>query len=131
MSKGWAISLGICLVAIAAVAVVLIANGRANDAALGSSASNASVAPALELYGDKVETTSYGSQYIVGRVINNTSRSYPYVEVRFKAYDRGGSLIGSAWDNVSDLGGHEQWSFRALAPDEMYRYEFSGIYYRE
>ena len=71
----------------------------------------------------------YGIQYVAGTVRNNTSQVFMYVEVGFNAYDRSGNMIGNAWTNVANLGAHDTWSFQAIAPQGMFRWEFSEIQY--
>lgn len=71
----------------------------------------------LELVGG-VENTKgiveYGWLTISGKVKNNSSMNYSYVEITFSVYDTENNKIGTCMDNISGLSAGETWSFKAI-----------------
>lgn len=53
------------------------------------------------------------STYFSGIVKNNTRRDMSYVSIEFNLYDKDNNLLGSAWDNVSNLKAGGTWKFKA------------------
>lgn len=53
--------------------------------------------------------------YIDGIVKNNSNNDYSYVQIEFICYDNQGNNLGTAIDNISNLGAHETWKFNAIA----------------
>lgn len=53
--------------------------------------------------------------YIEGYVKNNTSKEYSYVQITFNLYDKDGTLIGTAMDNVNNLEANGKWKFKAAS----------------
>lgn len=68
--------------------------------------------PDLELLEAKAISDGYAT-YIVGKVRNNTSRKYSYVQVEINLYDGDGNLLGSTVDNVNNLEPGAVWRFKA------------------
>lgn len=62
-----------------------------------------------------VEYTEYlgYSAEIHGTLKNNSSRSYDYVSIEFSVYDSNGNNLGTAIDNVNNIGAGESWVFSA------------------
>ena len=60
----------------------------------------------------------YGiAYYIEGKVKNNTSSDYTYVQVQFNVYDENGSIVGSCLDNINNLEGYGTWKIKAICTD--------------
>ena len=51
---------------------------------------------------------------VVGRIRNNTKRTYSYVQVTFRLYDSQGDQVGSAMANVNGLEPGGTWKFKAV-----------------
>lgn len=82
----------------------------------------------LELLGHDSEGGQYGNWYVVGRVKNNTSQTYDYVQVSVNLYDSNGNQVGSTLDNVNGLEPGNVWRFRALVSnDRARRYKISDV----
>lgn len=60
-------------------------------------------------------TTDEISTKITGKVINNTDKTYSYVQVTFSLYDSEGALLGTALANVNNLEGGGVWKFEAVS----------------
>ena len=62
-----------------------------------------------------VEYNSYlgYSAEVTGQLKNNTNKSYSYVSIEFTIYDENGYNIGTCFDNLSNFGANETWSFSA------------------
>ena len=69
--------------------------------------------PHLELLSSKGTTNEY-STTITGKIKNNTSQTYTYVQVLFDVYDSSGNRVGSAIGNINNLGPLETWKFQAV-----------------
>lgn len=67
----------------------------------------------LQLLASDGETTEVSTE-IVGRIRNNTNRTYGYVQVTFQVYDNLGNQVGSAMANVNGLEPGGIWKFKAL-----------------
>lgn len=79
--------------------------------------------PDLQLLSYDSEAGEY-NRYITGRVRNNSSRSYSYVQVEISLMDGAGNVVGSTMDNVNNLGPGQVWEFRAMITSdrtEQYR----------
>lgn len=70
--------------------------------------------PDLEVSNLKWEWSKADNLYVVGTVRNRSDRTYSYVMVEVKLYDKYNNVIGSTWDNISDLDAGEVWRFRAI-----------------
>lgn len=57
------------------------------------------------------------SRYVVGKIKNNTSHTYSYVQVEINLYN-GDALIGSTLDNVNNLEPGQTWEFKAIITDD-------------
>ncbi|MCE5200866.1 MAG: FxLYD domain-containing protein [Armatimonadota bacterium] len=55
---------------------------------------------------------------IAGNVINNSDNTYSYAEIEFNVYDDNNNRVGTAMDNINNLGPHETWKFRAPVLEE-------------
>ena len=64
----------------------------------------------LESSGSSNELTTT----ITGRIRNNTSRNYTYVQALFNVFDANGNRVGSALANINNLGPKEIWKFKAV-----------------
>lgn len=53
------------------------------------------------------------STYFTGIVKNNTDDDMRYAQIEFSLYDKDGNLLGSAWDNISNLKAGGTWKFKA------------------
>ena len=69
--------------------------------------------PHLELLSSKGTTNEY-STTVTGKIKNNTSQTYTYVQVLFDVYDSSGHRVGSAMGNINNLGPQETWRFNAV-----------------
>lgn len=67
-----------------------------------------------ELKDVKVTTDEFGGNYVEGVLVNNSDKDKNYVQVQFSASDADGNKIGSALDNVSNLGAGKSWKFKAM-----------------
>lgn len=84
--------------------------------------------PALELENYGWSRGDYGTRYLVGTVVNNSSREFGYVQVEFNLYDRSGRQVGSTFANVNNLEPGGQWRFKALVmQDEAKKAEPKGV----
>lgn len=70
--------------------------------------------PELELLGETDGTTNDFGITITGKIKNNTSKQYSYVQATFNLYNDAGELIGTALANVTHLGAQETWAFSAI-----------------
>lgn len=63
----------------------------------------------------RVEYNSYlgYSAEISGVIKNNSFGLYDYVQVEFVVYDENGNNLGTALDNMNNLGAGETWRFNA------------------
>lgn len=55
------------------------------------------------------------SYYINGELVNNTSKTYSYVQIEFNLYDSNGSQIGTAFANLNNFEGNSTWKFSAIS----------------
>lgn len=85
--------------------------------------------------GTEGEYDSFGSSiHITGQVKNNSDKVLDYAQITFSLYDANGNVVGTAMDNIVNLGGGEIWSFDALGitsgEAESYKMtELSGNYF--
>lgn len=82
---------------------------------------------------EKLEIISYenlneGSlRYVTGQVKNNTDKNYSYVQIEIKMY-KDDVVLGTALDNMNNLGPEETWQFKALITDNSCnRYTIVGV----
>lgn len=73
----------------------------------------------LELVGGIEGTDGYsdavGWIHITGQVKNNSGKMLNYVSIQFSLYDINDNVVGTAMDNISNLGDGETWKFEAMA----------------
>ena len=83
--------------------------------------------PALEVLQTRSISDSY-SRYIVGKVRNNTDRTYSYVQVSFNLYDNSGAQVGSTLDNINNLEPNGIWKFKAIIiGDNVASFKFKDV----
>ena len=72
---------------------------------------------------------SIGSTYIQGEIKNNTDKEYSYVQVTFNLYDKDGSQLGTAVDNINNLEPNATWKYKAigLVTEKVHSYKFVEI----
>lgn len=56
--------------------------------------------------------------YITGEIVNTTLKTFSYVQIICTLFDSQGRQIGSAMDNVNNLGDGQTWSFSALVMED-------------
>lgn len=66
-----------------------------------------------EITSSEPDNINFG-YYIEGIVTNNTNKEYNYVQIEFVCYDSDGNNLGTAMDNVNNLGANEKWKFKAM-----------------
>ena len=59
-------------------------------------------------------TDSIGVHYIEGIVKNGNDKKYSYVQIEFVCYDKDGNNLGTALDNINNLGAKDTWKFKAM-----------------
>lgn len=74
--------------------------------------------PDLEVLSTEWDTGEYGNDYAVGRIRNNSSQTYDYVQVSINVYDASGTQIGSTMTNVNNLEPGGVWRFEALIHED-------------
>lgn len=73
-------------------------------------------------------TSDMFTQYVVGKIKNNTSNEYSYVQVEINVYDAAGNQVGSTLDNCNNLEPGATWSFKAvILEDNVKTYKIKGI----
>ncbi len=82
------------------------------DSKFGGKLSNEPDKPDLEVLEFEVTSDDF-VRYGVGRIKNNTDKTYSYVQVSINMY-KDDALVGSTLDNVNNLGPGEVWEFKAL-----------------
>ena len=67
--------------------------------------------------------------YIQGEIKNNTDKEYSYVQVTFNLYDKDGSQLGTAVDNINYLEPNATWKYKAigLVTEKVDSYKFVEI----
>lgn|ERR1019366_8487518 len=55
---------------------------------------------------------------IVGKVRNNSDKTYRYVSIRFSLYDKSGAQVGTALAGISGLNALGTWKFRAVVAEK-------------
>lgn len=82
---------------------------------------------------EKLEILSYenlneGSlRYVTGQVKNNTNKNYSYVQIGIKMY-KDDVVLGTAMDNMNNLGPGETWQFKVLLTDNSCnKYIIAGV----
>ncbi|MBK3510731.1 FxLYD domain-containing protein [Pseudomonas sp. MF6747] len=77
---------------------------------------------------DTFEVKTYADGKVVEGIARNTSsQNLGSVYVKFKLYDSGGAVVGTAIDNGSNIGPGEKWKFSAI-PDTP---SFSKVQFSE
>lgn len=63
-------------------------------------------------------TYDYGllhyTAYVNGVLHNNSKSNYRYVSVEYNIYDYSGNILGTAYDNISNLQAGDKWGFSAV-----------------
>lgn len=67
------------------------------------------------------KTGEYGTHHIVGTAVNNTDRTFGYVQVEFNLYDSSGAQVGSTLANCNNVEPHGTWKFDAIILEENVR----------
>ena len=102
-----------CLTFIILVIVGFIVVGlNLGDSPLSGGPKHAS---GLELVGETTSENNGYAIYINGSIKNNSKKNYSYAQVTFGIYDDNGAKIGTALDNVTNLGAGETWTFKAMS----------------
>ncbi|UZX16529.1 FxLYD domain-containing protein [Thermus sp. PS18] len=84
--------------------------------------------PALELLEASSNVDQYGARYVVGKIRNNTKRTYSYVQVEINLYDKNGNQVGSTLANVNNLEPGAVWSFKApIFEEEATQFKVADI----
>lgn len=63
---------------------------------------------------------------IYGTAKNISNKNYSYASVEFSIYSESGSIIGTALDNINNLGKGETWEFKATS----FALDFKPISYK-
>src|SRR5262245_14194962 len=73
--------------------------------------------------------TEHGGLAIKGTVVNDSFKSYRYVQISFNVYDKSGAQVDNAMTNVTDLEQRGTWKFSApvLHADVGYTFTFQGL----
>lgn len=58
-----------------------------------------------------------GVKQVVGVLKNNTDKEKSYIQISFPYKDADGNKLGTALDNVNNLGPEETWKFKAVILD--------------
>lgn len=68
----------------------------------------------------ELELIDHGSEngYIIGKIKNNTGKTYSYVQVEINLYDGNGNQVDSTISNVLNLEPYKTWSFSAVVLDQ-------------
>ena len=84
--------------------------------------------PDLELLDHKTERGDFGMTHITGRVKNNRSRRYSYVQAQLAIYNEAGEQIETTMANAAGLDAGGVWRFKAhvMAP-EWSRYKITDL----
>ena len=95
--------------------------GNTKDSDLGEgSASEDEKLPDLEVLEHSMTNDGFWD-HVVGKVRNNTDKTYSYVQVSVNLYD-GDTLVGSTLANVNNLGPGAVWEFDAIVLEEAGSY---------
>lgn len=82
----------------------------------------------LQLLDYGVMRGEYGSIYIIGRVRNNSNRTFSYAQISFRLFDKNGNHIGTAMDNITNLEPKSIWKFKALIlNEEATKFQFAEL----
>ena len=96
------------------------------DSSYGGRFADESKKADLELI-DKQAITQDGLRYIVGKIKNNTEKTYSYVQVSINLY-KDDNLVGSTVDNVNNLEPGATWEFKAIIlEDEANKHKITEI----
>ena len=83
--------------------------------------------PDLEILEVSSEADQY-TRYVVGKLRNNTDRTFNYVQVEISLYDDEGNVVGTTFDNVTNLEPGQVWKFKAIIlEDSAKRFKVSDI----
>ena len=83
--------------------------------------------PDLEILEVSSEADQY-SRYVVGKLRNNTDRTFNYVQVEINLYDGEGNVVGTTFDNVTNLEPGQTWKFKAvILDDSVKRFKIADI----
>ena len=67
----------------------------------------------LEVQNHSFCNLGYGAKGVCGTILNNSSRSFSYVQVEINLLDKSGAIVGSTLANVNNLDAGKQWKFQA------------------
>lgn len=82
------------------------------------------IKPELEVSGVKAEVGEFGVIFIVGKVRNNSQKTFSYVQVEINLYDKEDTQVGSTMANVNNLAPGGTWRFMApVTADDAARFE--------
>ena len=80
---------------------------------------------ALELlssrWGPEPEPKGYGFRAVVGKIRNNSQKTYVLVTVTINLYDGNDNLVGNAIDVINNLAPGAVWSFKAFVDNDNVR----------
>ncbi len=65
--------------------------------------------------------------YVTGVITNKSNRTANYVSVQFQLFDGQGNIVGTAWDNISNLQPGARWKFRAMMNSRTVTFKLSDI----
>ena len=69
--------------------------------------------PSLELLSKEHRPARYGNGHIVGKIKNNTTKDYRYVQVTFELLDGDRNTVGTSLANIAGLRAGATWSYQA------------------
>jgi hypothetical protein len=111
----------------AAPAAIKPEQPKPKPATVTSEEREAPAKPALEVLSHAYKAGQY-NRFIEGRVRNNTGRTYNLAQISIKLLDKSGNVVGSAMDNVNNLGPGEVWKFSAIVTDDSaVRYQIVDV----
>jgi hypothetical protein len=87
--------------------------------------------PPFEVLSSSMKNEEY-TKYVTGRIQNNTSKIFSYVQVEINLYDINDKFIGSTLDNVNNFEGGTVWYFKAIVIDDIVKkFKIMDISWRE
>lgn len=72
----------------------------------------------LELLGFEWVRGEFGNRTLVGRIRNNTDKTYDYAQIQFNLFNAADEQVGSALANVNNLSGGTVWRFEAFVIED-------------
>lgn len=81
----------------------------------------------LEILEHKFVKEKYSSK-VVGKVKNNTTKTYGYAQVEINLYDKDNTLVGSTLANINNFEAGTTWKFEAIVlKDETVTYKIKEV----